>query len=313
MVNLNILHSMYLGTEKNTKLKFTKLETLRSLSFLFLFFMLSISAHSQHKCEHFSFQDISTTAPTSQQVSELHQWQNEIQNSFESFVGDFPKFNKPGGLGFKACAEISQFGAISITMQDGFAAFIPSNSWNDYENHYPKECAYRFIECIIAHEIAHTFQFKIGRLEHFNTPQKELHADFMAGALQRMCDNSKVRNSTYDYKSKRLLSAARDWMESLGDNYFDDPEHHGTNLERQHAYWLGYRHKLKYDYEFVTKASTYSGKTKWISSPLDKMKRQKQTPYIRNKKTMQVSTLYEHFYFEGIKYVEVQFSHKNQR
>lgn len=85
---------------------------------------------------------------------------------------------------------------------------------------------------VIAHEWAHTMQFKQRVITRASTNAPlELHADFMAGWYMGMKGYTKYVAYT------ELVQQ----FSSMGDNNFNDRNHHGTNTERANAVSSGYQ------------------------------------------------------------------------
>ncbi len=104
------------------------------------------------------------------------------------------------------------------------------------------------IPFLISHEAAHAKTHSMGW--NFNRDRtvkgNELFADFCAGmyaCLQRMLVNSQ---SDIRYYGVNDISAIIDLFKSLGDEKFNDPQHHGTANERKSAVIAGYNYLSNY-------------------------------------------------------------------
>ncbi len=101
------------------------------------------------------------------------------------------------------------------------------------------------VTCVAAHEAAHILQFEdpyfdIG-LNDATIRRSELEADAFAGACLAFIVNGaqKIDRGVLEKKRPSVQSAFQ-LMFKLGDNFFNDPSHHGTSQERLDAVDSGY-------------------------------------------------------------------------
>lgn len=108
------------------------------------------------------------------------------------------------------------------------------------------------IPFLISHEAAHAKAHSMGW--NFNTgatvKRNELFADFCAGmyaCLQRTLINL---GSGVRYYGANDISSIIDFFKSLGDESFNDPQHHGTANERKTAVIAGYNYLSNYIFNY---------------------------------------------------------------
>ena len=101
------------------------------------------------------------------------------------------------------------------------------------------------VTCVAAHETAHLLQledpyFDIALLDA-TVRRSELEADAFAGACLAFIVNGgrKINRGVLEEKRPDVLSAFQ-LMFGLGDNSFNNPNHHGTSEERREAVNSGY-------------------------------------------------------------------------
>jgi hypothetical protein len=87
-----------------------------------------------------------------------------------------------------------------------------------------------FVPIVVAHEFAHIVEFKYGY--RGRTKHMELVADYIAGMYFAH------RNAHFGYTDFNQVFSG---IFSIGDYYFDNPNHHGTPQERVGAAYAGYQ------------------------------------------------------------------------
>jgi hypothetical protein len=85
------------------------------------------------------------------------------------------------------------------------------------------------LPAILAHEFAHSVQFKTGCL--LQGKKRELHADYIAGYF--IAHRARFRKQSTAQAAKNFFAK--------GDYMFNDAQHHGTPEERWNAFWAGYQ------------------------------------------------------------------------